>query len=106
MPRDRCPTAATLSPTPIACSALTACGLALTAAPISPKAGAVSNTSALMPKVCSAFAAASPASPPPTIANLQLDDIHPLRAHAEANPRHDCSIIADHGNFEAGWTLS
>ena len=39
MPGDEYPTAATLSPTPIARSALTACGLELTAAPISPKAG-------------------------------------------------------------------
>ena len=75
MPGDVVPTAATLSPTPIACSALTACGLVLTAAPISPKAGAVSKTSAFMPNVCSAFAAASPARPPPTIAILQLDGI-------------------------------
>src|SRR5262245_33862846 len=58
-------------------SDLTACGLTLTAAPISPNAGAVSNTSAFIPKVDSACAAASPASPPPTIAILQLDDIHP-----------------------------
>jgi hypothetical protein len=49
--------------------------LTLTAAPISPKAGAASKTSAFIPKVVSACAAASPASPPPTIAILQLDDI-------------------------------
>src|SRR5438128_1835880 len=76
MPGDACPTAAILSPMPMARSALTACGLVLTAAPISPKAGAVSNTSALIPKVFSACAAAIPASPPPTIAILQLDGIH------------------------------
>src|SRR5262245_13308066 len=75
IPRDRCATAATLSPTLIARSALTACGLVLTAAPISPRAGAVSKTSALIPRAFSAFAAASPASPPPTIAILQLADI-------------------------------
>src|SRR5262249_6485114 len=67
--------ASTLSPTPIARSALTACGLTLTAAPISPSAGAVSNTSAAMPNIFSALAVASPARPPPTIAILQLDDI-------------------------------
>jgi hypothetical protein len=43
----------------------------LTAAPISPKAGAVSKTSAFIPKVFSAFAAASPASPPPTIVDCR-----------------------------------
>src|SRR3977135_973108 len=80
MPGDEFATAATLSPTPIACSALTACGLTLTAAPISPKAGAVSKPSAFVPKVFSACAAASPASPPPTIAILQLDDIRPSGA--------------------------
>src|SRR4051812_45221780 len=80
MPGDEYPTAAILSPTPIACSALTACGLTLTAAPISPKAGAVSKTSALIPRLFSACAAAIPASPPPTIANLQLDDIRPSSA--------------------------
>src|SRR5262249_53997908 len=61
------------SPTPIARSALTACGLTLTAAPISPSAGAVSNTSAAMPNIFSALAVASPARPPPTIAIRQLD---------------------------------
>src|SRR5262245_53384225 len=76
MPGDELATAATLSPRSIARSALTACGLTLTAAPISPKAAAASNTSAVMPKVRSACAAASPASPPPTIAILQLDGIH------------------------------
>src|SRR5439155_25582682 len=77
MPGDVVPTAATWSPTPIACSALTACGLTLTAAPISPRAGALSKTSAFIPNVFSACAAASPARPPPTIANLRLDDIRP-----------------------------
>src|SRR3954471_17569378 len=72
MPGDVVPTAATWSPTPIACSALTACGLTFTAAPISPQAGAVSNTSAFMPQAFSALAGASPASRPPTIAILQL----------------------------------
>src|SRR5262245_62762925 len=75
MPGDDLATAATLSARSIARSALTACGLTLTAAPISPKAAAASNTSAVMPKVRSACAAASPASPPPTIAILQLDGI-------------------------------
>src|SRR5262249_39880925 len=82
MPGDVVPTAATLSPTPIACSALTACGLTLTAAPISPRAGAVSNTSARIPWVLSACAAASPASPPPTLAIPQLDDIGPSKSFA------------------------
>src|SRR5215510_9798865 len=77
MPGDELATAATLSPRSIACSALTACGLTLTAAPISPNAGAASNTSACIPKVRSACAAASPASPPPTIAIPQLDGIRP-----------------------------
>ena len=63
MPGERCPTAAILSPTPIACSALTACGLTLTAAPISPSAGAVSNTSALIPKVFSALRGREPGEP-------------------------------------------
>src|SRR5215475_9919451 len=76
MPGEEFATAATLSARSIACSALTACGLTLTAAPISPKAAAASNTSAVIPKVLSACAAASPASPPPTIAILQLDGIH------------------------------
>src|SRR5262249_11504371 len=97
MPGDVVPTAATLSPTPIACSALTACGLTLTAAPISPRAGAVSNTSARIPWVLSACAAASPASPPPTIAIPQLDDIRPSRSFAGTgigayqNPAHRIS---------------
>src|SRR4051812_40966081 len=87
MPGEVVPTAAILSPTPIACSALTACGLTLTAAPISPKAGAASKTSAFIPKVSSARAAASPASPPPTIAILQLPDIRaPDRRHDECRP--------------------
>src|SRR5262249_2224534 len=77
MPGDEFATAATLSPTPIACSALTACGLTLTAAPISPRAGAASKTSAFIPRVLDACAAASPASPPPSIAIPQLDDILP-----------------------------
>src|SRR6266487_631613 len=77
MPGDAVATAATLSPRPIACSALQACGLTLTAAPISPKAAAASKTSACIPQVLSACAAASPASPPPTIAILQLPDIRP-----------------------------
>src|SRR5215472_10569988 len=89
MPGDAVATAATLSPRPIACSALKACGLTLTAAPISPKAAAASKTSACIPKVLSACAAASPASPPPTIAIRQLDDIRP------SNPSYDRSSIAE-----------
>src|SRR5437879_475209 len=87
MPGEAYATAAILSPTPIACSALTACGLALTAAPISPRAGAVSNTSGAIPKVLSAFAAASPASPPPTIAILQLPDIRSSCRSIDRYPR-------------------
>src|SRR6516225_8398391 len=84
MPGDLCPTASTLAPRPIACRALTACGLVLTAAPISPSAGACSNTSVSMPTVASDWAVARPASPPPTIAILQLDAIRPS---ASANQR-------------------
>ena len=58
------------------------------------QAGAASKTSAFVPKVVSAFAAARPASPPPTIAILQLGDIRPLQARAETNPRHDGPSIA------------
>src|SRR6266566_10005881 len=82
MPGDAVATAATLSPRPIACSALQACGLTLTAAPISPKAAAASKTSACIPQVLSACAAATPASPPPTIAILQLPDIRAPRTIA------------------------
>src|ERR1700743_3104675 len=92
MPGDRCATAATRSPTPIARSALTACGLVLTAAPISPSAGAVSNTSALRPNVFSALAAASPARPPPTIAILQPDAI-PF----------SIAVSTDHGANSDNW---
>src|ERR1700691_1792943 len=81
MPGDEVPTAATLSPAPIARSALLAWGLTLTAAPISPKAGAASNSSAFTPRVVSACAAATPASPPPTIAILQLADMR-LSSHS------------------------
>src|SRR6516225_4782722 len=95
MPGDDVATAATLSPRPIACSALKACGLTLTAAPISPKAAAASKTSACIPKVLSACAAASPASPPPTIAIVHLDDISSLRALAGTNPSYDRSSIAE-----------
>src|SRR5258708_6589917 len=86
MPGDELPTAATLSATPIACSALTACGLTLTAAPISPKAGAVSKTSTFIPNAFSALAAASPASPPPTIAILKFDDIFVLQTSINRDP--------------------
>src|SRR5277367_6724530 len=68
MPGEELATAAILSPRPIAWSALLALGLVLTPAPISPRWGAASNTSAAMPKAASACAAASPASPPPTMA--------------------------------------
>jgi hypothetical protein len=37
----------------------------------------------LIPNVFNAFAAASPASPPPTIATLHLDDIHNSQTIAE-----------------------
>src|SRR4249919_2982302 len=74
-PGERWPMAAISSPTPMACSALTACGLTLTEAPISPNAEAASKTSALIPNVLRALAAASPARPPPTIAMLQPIDI-------------------------------
>src|SRR5579862_9904617 len=67
MPGERVPTAAIFSPKPIAISACVAFGATLTAAPISPSAGAASKTSAAIPKRESACAAANPASPPPTI---------------------------------------
>src|SRR5579862_6064471 len=67
MPGDRVPTAAIFSPKPMAISACVAFGATLTAAPISPSAGAASKTSAAIPKRESACAAANPASPPPTI---------------------------------------
>ena len=67
MPGERVPTAAIFSPSPMAISACVAFGATLTAAPISPKAGAASKTSASIPNRDSACAAANPASPPPTI---------------------------------------
>src|SRR5579862_4338446 len=94
MPGDVVPTAATLSPTPMARSAFTACGLAFTAAPISPSAGAASKTSAFTPKTVSAFAAASPASPPPTIAILQVDDDMRL-SRCPPRPGYNYPNIAD-----------
>ena len=48
-----------------------------------------------MPKVFRAFAAASPASPPPTIAILQLAGHSSAPATRRANPEHDRSTIAE-----------
>src|SRR3984885_7051218 len=70
MPGEEVPTAAIFSSSPMAGSARAAFGATLTAAPISPKAGAASKTSARIPIRVSAWAAANPASPPPTITIL------------------------------------
>src|SRR5215813_345097 len=104
MPGDAVATAAILSPRPIACSALTACGLTLTAAPISPKAGAVSKTSAFMSKVRSACAAASPARPPPTMAILQLDctPLHPTCREDLSQANATCIERLAHDTFWSG----
>src|ERR1700733_271133 len=99
--------AATAPPSPIARNTRIACGLTLTPAPISPRWGAASKTSAAKPTLASAAATANPARPPPTMAMLgtlvkrEVQNLANTGSHlANFNPGREAYPLTEQG-FDA-----
>src|SRR5579862_3464716 len=102
MPAELLPTAAIRSVRPIACSALTPCGLVLMPAPTSVSVAERSNTSASIPRLASAFAVARPPNPPPIIATVRICVIRPSRPSSSRPQRNGVALIDDRVAVDLG----